>query len=283
MVDRIKASHINLEASNTYGGPPYLIYDTSPSKRYDSGFATATDDYLTGSSLPTGTHLTNDSQISIDQPQNAFYFDDSGWPTSYVDNLPYYQSQTQTTGTTSNPMRGPLKLRQTEPVDSKKKKRTSSSSDGNKNEVRRPVKRSKRSPACLIGASPDQESKLQQQLFEWEERNCLPTDKELRAIATLAHLPFHKVAMWYGDRLRLDPCEPASPKHSNADPDPAVINDIENYIADAGAKTCRSAHSEKADGGKYECTWGCGYSTDHRDAWLRHEEKKQPQTLWHCK
>lgn len=165
-------------------------------------------------------------------------------------------------------------------VPRKKKKRTSSWSSNSLNDARRPKKRSKQSASYLIGASFEQELKLQQQLSEWELKSRLPSEKELRAIATLTGLSSHNVAMWIGDRLRLKPSDP--PALDDSTSDPSVTEHIEKYIVDANAKTCRSAHSEKARGGKYVCTWGCGYSTDQRDAWQRHEEKKQPQKFWHC-
>lgn len=187
----------------------------------------------------------------------------------------------ENTQQSSNPMHEHTDPTKFTSVDTKrKKKRTGSGSSNSVNDARRPKKRSKQSASYLIGASPEQESKLQQQLSEWEVRNRLPSEKELRAIATLTSLSFHKAAMWIGDRLRLKPSEP--PALNDSKIDPSVIQDIEKYIADANAKTCRSAHSEKARGGKYVCTWGCGYSTDQRDAWQRHEEKKQPQKFWHC-
>lgn len=90
--------------------------------------------------------------------------------------------------------------------------------------------------------------------------------------------------MWYGDKLTLasQPPRPSSTiaplPQSAQNSDPALDTLLNDYIIKARNKICSSGKST----GKYRCTWACGYSTDSRDAWERHEERKQPQKFWVC-
>ena len=145
-------------------------------------------------------------------------------------------------------------------------------------------KHQKLSSSEVIDVNQDQELTLLRSLEDWQKRDRLPSEKELKALATLTKIPFFKVALWCGDKLRI---RPKVNKHQlsgvqSLDVDPEILRDIENYISEAGDKDCTSHHSRTAAGGKYCCTSNCGFSTDSRDSWERHEEIKQPQQFWHC-
>lgn len=139
----------------------------------------------------------------------------------------------------------------------------------------------------FIDVTADQEEQLNLCLRQWERRDRLPTDRELKDLAKLAKLPPTKVAMWYGDKMRLM----QGPDKATADPHDVVANSqlgsevyqaVERYIKDAKDKDCAPTHTTHAAGGRFFCTSGCGYSTERRDDWVRHEEKKQPQLFWRC-
>ncbi|KXT14458.1 hypothetical protein AC579_4824 [Pseudocercospora musae] len=138
------------------------------------------------------------------------------------------------------------------------------------------------STACdLINVSADKQETLDFFLQKWSRRHHLPTDKELKDVASLTEMALGKVAIWYGDKLTLA-SQPPRPSRAmvplpqsaqNTDPALTLARD---YIIRARNETCSSGKSA----GKYRCTWACGYSTDSRDAWERHEEKKQSQKFW---
>nr|POE65619.1 zinc finger protein 316 [Quercus suber] len=56
----------------------------------------------------------------------------------------------------------------------------------------------------------------------------------------------------------------------------------EQYCYEACTKACSTIQSRGASVGRLLCTWGCGFSTDSRESWERHEEKRQPQHIYYC-
>ena len=169
-----------------------------------------------------------------------------------------------------------------------KRAKTSIDTESSNNSDReRPVKAVKLTVSHFIDTNKDQEERLQLFLRQWEQNDHLPTDKELKEVATVCKLSVTKVAMWYGDKMRFRPQSPASnpsmpPPNANDNPESYINQDIARYVDEAKRKDCSSPHSRNAGGGHLFCTWGCGFSTPERDAWERHEWIKQPQYFWHC-
>ena len=142
----------------------------------------------------------------------------------------------------------------------------------------------RRSPAYFIETTPGQMGEMKILRFICETQDRLPTEAEFQKLMNDTSLPLDKLGMWFGARLRLVPKGRSSPPTVlGLNLQAQVLADISKYISMASNTTCSTAHSRKGLGGKYRCTWpNCDYSTSSRDAWIRHEEKKQPQTFWHC-
>lgn len=266
----------------------FLPLDSYPSHQTpysaDSTYWTGTGVYQTKSPVDTGVESFNvpryqgDHFQSLPQPSNQH-----GVPSCLAGSQDSQRS-VQTHEHSTVPMRSLIHPDPSHSTQSNKCKRRKITLGSDDEPVDEPgTKQPKLSSSYLINASTENETILQQFLSDWEKRDRLPTEKELRALATLTKIPFYKVAMWYGDRLRLTlkTVDHAAPRISPVT-DSEVLQDIDNYIKEAKDKECSTSHSRKAVGGKYWCTWGCGYSTDSRDSWIRHEEKKQPQKFWHC-
>lgn len=273
----MKASPVYPPTFNTGLHPHSHSFGTSNSYHQDSTYGTGSYKRQlasTNDSFPSYITGTSNDQTKLTDFSDLLY-GDLNLPVGPTDTQPL----TEAPDKSPNPMPTPLQRNGFDSMEHGPKKRAISF--GSENGDRPLMKYSKKSPSNLIGATTEQQARLEHQLREWETRSHLPTEKEVRAIATLAGLSFLKVAMWYGDKLRLDPQD--SPNREGSSTDPSAVQDVTKYIKDAKTKTCRSTHSGKAQGGKYICTRQCGYSTNQRDAWIRHEEKRQPQKFWHCK
>jgi len=56
---------------------------------------------------------------------------------------------------------------------------------------------------------------------------------------------------------------------------------LEDLINERRQKPCKRIGNHIPNG-EYVCTYNCGYMTDRKDSWLRHEECRQPQRFWIC-
>ena len=142
----------------------------------------------------------------------------------------------------------------------------------------------RRSPAYFIETAPGQMEHLKTLQSTCEKQERLPSEDDFRKLVDDTGLPLGRLGMWFGARLRLAPKSQVSPLAAlGLGLQPQTLLDIAHYISLARSTTCCTAHSRKGSGGRYRCTWpDCDYSTGSRDAWIRHEEKKQPQMFWHC-
>ena len=123
-----------------------------------------------------------------------------------------------------------------------------------------------------------------------EEQRRFPNDREIEMVAELDGLNSNVVRSCFERCLSkllpwLIPPQPQEQKrlqHSNGSPN-AALQSVRQYARNKFNKTCDSAQAKKAPRDlPYRCTSGCGYTTDDRDAWQRHEQTWQPQRFWNC-
>ena len=61
-----------------------------------------------------------------------------------------------------------------------------------------------------------------------------------------------------------------------------IIQLIESHVEACNNKQVRNEGRRRVNVGKYECTFSCGYRTNHAFDWKLHEESHQPQNFWLC-
>nr|POE87292.1 zinc finger protein 628 [Quercus suber] len=120
-----------------------------------------------------------------------------------------------------------------------------------------------------------------------DHRNAFPNSRKrrislsedgLRPLTDDRKISPMTVSMWNGDNVSL----PASKLETLSEIALATTQICERYCQEAVIKPCSTAQSRGASIGKLSCTWGCGFSTDSRESWERHEEKRQPQHIYRC-
>ena len=90
-----------------------------------------------------------------------------------------------------------------------------------------------------------------------------------------------------GRYIEIDIVEPAGGKGENHKTPTKNISSetlqlIENHIRACNSRRRKVDDRRRANTGKYECTFNCGYRTKRAFDWKRHEESHQPQDFWLC-
>lgn len=140
-----------------------------------------------------------------------------------------------------------------------------------------------RTVSQMIEVPAGEESTLQVFVEKWKDKDQIPPEAEMRAMAKCLKLQFYHFSMLFGERVRFAPVAntPQSPpKGSSAarEVDAQTGRYIREYIDQHRGQACNRGMSS----GRYRCTWGCGYSTSNKDSWRQHEETKQPQEFFIC-
>jgi len=149
--------------------------------------------------------------------------------------------------------------------------------------------------SASLQMSAEQLYALQRYCRKWEARHRFPNSEEISSLAKLEELCPDDVLTWllrhfnfplaYQQELQPMPPAPPSAVHDDVmSDDKSVRQDVIEFARHRFSKNCSSGQARKAHADlNFICTSpNCGYSTDIRDAWQRHEQKWQPQEFWYC-